>query len=85
MAPISATSGAASEQSPSRLLLFSRRRIPISAPVPYDVDPGIADPIMAPGIRHSGGGIMLFCDGHTQWLKATDQLGTYMPFYTAHY
>ena len=75
---------AASEQSPSRYCYFTETNSYFCAR-PYDVDPGIADPTMAPGSRHSGGGIMLFCDGHTQWLKATDQLGTYMPFYTAHY
>jgi prepilin-type N-terminal cleavage/methylation domain-containing protein/prepilin-type processing-associated H-X9-DG protein len=75
---------AASEQSPSRYCYFTETNSYFCAR-PSDVEASLAVPGMLPGSRHSGGGIMLFCDGHTQWLKATAQLGTYMPYYTAHY
>ena len=38
-----------------------------------------------PGRRHNKGSVILFCDGHTGWAKATEITTAIMPYYTGSY
>jgi len=38
-----------------------------------------------PAWRHNNGGMVLFCDGHSQWMRAVEQTSAIMPYYTSTY